>query len=789
MRVFAGMAAFVAGVLSFAPLAAQAEIVDSLRLGEKAYLLSDLDRLYIYDSISGNYSFVSIEETIGNPRTPVAIAADEAGEYLYIAYREAVEKRDINGAIVTVSGDPVTRNFANISDVAVFDGKVYVAAFDGVELRELLPLDLSDGDMNDSGLVNFPQNTPFPKFFIQENAGTVELYSPGSGALLKMEFPPVLSEENEVENVEEMPVPDHYKAYFDEVSGISFIPAGAGRSIDMLLLDNGFYWTSLAGANDWSWSSWIPGMGYHSVDVADDGNYSVVRNTVFACETAEKRTWDTDLIHYQGTSTFSGRTKAVGNFTAVHLWGAGNDPEAHLFSDQSGSLVVKRYLKSVAEPFDDGHVPVNVPSTAPMQDEVSSQQVTIDDEGRYAYVLYQGDEETCDSNVFVYSLSANKYIASIPLRWRANAIAIVGGDPATAADDKLGIVYEFGYNRYGRSQALATYVDLDGSAIQEDEAQDYDNYGVLYHDLSLVRAGRYAILYQLEKSTDASVIAAYHRNGTVSDYEEVGSIPDDDEFDPDNPEELDIKAIELWGLSKPGPAKYMSVLSRGSKDLLKILNVTDTDTVFSFGAVFSDVELPDKLNPTLPFEFEPDGKKILVGAETGGEPSQAMLFSFPESFSFGEPEDYLATSSTVAAWSAKDQGPAGTSALYSADIEKRHEVTDEVISEPKLQRWQLKLGADNHFEFDNAFSAEVAGDPVFLQVLDPSEDSFILGYRQNDSIAFRLFSKDLGVAETPDGGDGNGSGGGGGSRDRGFGSSGGGALLYLPLLLILIRRR
>ena len=124
MRVVAGIAACVAGVLSFTPLAAQAEIVDSVRLGEKAFLLSDLDRLYIYDSVTGNHTSVIIEETVGNPRTPVAIAADEAGENLYIAYREAVEKRDINGEIVTVAGDPVTRNFTNISDVAVFDNKV-----------------------------------------------------------------------------------------------------------------------------------------------------------------------------------------------------------------------------------------------------------------------------------------------------------------------------------------------------------------------------------------------------------------------------------------------------------------------------------------------------------------------------------------------------------------------------------------------------------------------------------------------------------------------------------------
>ena len=91
MRVVAGIAACVAGVLSLTPLAAQAEIVDSVRLGDKAFLLSDLDRLYIYDSVTGNHTSVIIEETVGNPRTPVAIAADEAGENLYIAYREAVE--------------------------------------------------------------------------------------------------------------------------------------------------------------------------------------------------------------------------------------------------------------------------------------------------------------------------------------------------------------------------------------------------------------------------------------------------------------------------------------------------------------------------------------------------------------------------------------------------------------------------------------------------------------------------------------------------------------------------
>ena len=787
MRVVAGIAACVAGVLSFTPLAAQAEIVDSVRLGEKAFLLSDLDRLYIYDSVTGNHTSVIIEETVGNPRTPVAIAADEAGENLYIAYREAVEKRDINGEIVTVAGDPVTRNFTNISDVAVFDNKVYVAAFNGIELRELEPLDLSDGTMNGSGLVNFPQSTPFRKLLITDNSGTAEFYSPGQTSLLKMPFPPVLSSENEVDNVQEIPVSDAYSSYFEDAEGISFLPSSADRSQDMMLLDNGFYWTSPPGANTWSWVGWIPGMEFHSVDVAEDGNYSVVRNALFACETEQGRNWDTDLINYQGRSTFSGRTKEVGNFTAVHLWGEGNNPESHLFSDQSGSLVVKRHSRNDGQPFDDGNVPIAVPTSAPMQEEVSSQHVTVDDEGLYAYVLYQGPEESCGSNVFVYSLASDRYVASIPLRWRANAIAVVGGSQATASDDKLGVVYEFGYNRYGRSQPLATYIDLDGSVFEETDSQDYDGYDVLYRDLSLVRASRHALLFQLEMSTEASVITAYHRNGGTSFYEELGSFADDDDFDPSNPEEIDFKAIDLWGLGKPGPAKYMAVLSRGSNDLLKILNVTDTDTVFSFGTVFDDVELPSKLNPALPFEVEPDGKKILVGAETNNDPSQAMLFSFPESFSFGEPEDYLATPSRVSAWSAEDQGPAGTSALYSADVAKIDPGTGDVTTRPKLQRWQLKLGADNHFEFDNAFSAELAGDPVFLQVLDPSEDSFILGYRQDDSITFRLFSKDLGVAETPDGDGGNS--GGGGSGGNGFGSSGGGALLYLPLLLILIRRR
>ena len=266
MRVVAGIAACVAGVLSFTPLAAQAEIVDSVRLGEKAFLLSDLDRLYIYDSVTGNHTSVIIEETVGNPRTPVAIAADEAGENLYIAYREAVEKRDINGEIVTVAGDPVTRNFTNISDVAVFDNKVYVAAFNGIELRELEPLDLSDGTMNGSGLVNFSQSTPFRKLLITDNSGTAEFYSPGQTSLLKMPFPPVLSSENEVDNVQEIPVSDAYSSYFEDAEGISFLPSSADRSQDMMLLDNGFYWTSPPGANTWSWVGWIPGMEFHSVD-------------------------------------------------------------------------------------------------------------------------------------------------------------------------------------------------------------------------------------------------------------------------------------------------------------------------------------------------------------------------------------------------------------------------------------------------------------------------------------------------------------------------------------------
>ena len=67
---------------------AQAELIDSVRAGDNAYLISET-HLYVYDSVSETTDSLALE------MAPVAV--DAAADGVFVAYPSKVEKRGFDG--------------------------------------------------------------------------------------------------------------------------------------------------------------------------------------------------------------------------------------------------------------------------------------------------------------------------------------------------------------------------------------------------------------------------------------------------------------------------------------------------------------------------------------------------------------------------------------------------------------------------------------------------------------------------------------------------------------------
>ncbi|MDX1805151.1 MAG: hypothetical protein R3292_13860 [Alcanivorax sp.] len=744
---------------------AWAQLIDSERVGSNAYLLSSNQKLFIYSQTTNSVTSIDLS---GSGSAPVAL--DVEGSNVYIAFQDHIEKHDLSGALVNNG----TRNYPDVSDIAALGSKVYVSFNGGDKIAQLNAADLSLTSFGASGVVSLA--APMKRLANNQSTTSTVFYSPDKKDILALAWPPVLTKNADGSIDPVSPVTSKMNkfdtGFLADADNLYVLNNG------YVVLNNGAYWSiDPSDQTVLTYQRWIDGQTVTSLDQTDDGQFSVIRPQAAACESSQDLlAWNTDLVHYQANMGFKSRTKARSpdngavNYEIVHLWG----DDAYLFYEFNGGVAVDIHARSEGKPFNDGNTPLVVAPGAVLQDSaVDSRLFAVDDDARNAYFLYRGAGR-CAAALQVYSLSQQQWTQSIPLRWKPDAIAMVSGDLPDSSDDKLALIYDSVFDGYGGRHPAVTFMDINAATLHEDAAADLP-YDIRFSRIGEVRGLHHAVLFQVEHSGGASVLMAKGPNGESAQYvdTETGS----GSLDEGRP-------IDFWG-ETDGANSVIAVMVGNA---LRLVNFQDSAGAFSIQNAASN-EVAVNIKPSEPLFISPDLEWIISGAES--DTNQAALFQQSVSFGNGEPVDYLGTELGVATWSRTLQGSDPHYALYNAIGGASSD------SQPYIQRWQLKLGSDNHLEFSNAYKAELSGEPVFLKVIDPDSDTLLLATREDNTIHFSAYAKDLNSSVdigNSGGGTAGQSSGGGGSRGgislQGSSSSGGGsALLVAPFLVLLMRRR
>ncbi|MBQ24650.1 MAG: hypothetical protein CL546_06900 [Alcanivorax sp.] len=740
---------------------AQAELIDSVRAGDNAYLISET-HLYVYDSVSETTDSLALE------MAPVAV--DAAADGVFVAYPSKVEKRGFDGSLLSDASGPIQRTLVQTTDILVHDTTLYAAFNDGDSIYQLSTSDL--GAVGAEAYLTLQE--PLKRLVAYPANGTAPLqalYSPAGSDLARLSFP-VAFDADDIAQSERFAIPPGQQLEVPE--NIFFLEGATG---DVILMDNGSEWSL-----DGGYYGWIAGREFRFLDQAEDDNWSVVRDKVIACEPEELRTWGSDLIHYDHSLRFDSREKAGTPevlFDVVHVWGAGANPGSHLFRESApGALQVSASERADGQAYDDGKVPFSVSAGAglsgyQLQQGVKSRHVALNDDHTLAYVLHQGNA-TCQSMVRVYNLTTNTWQSTIPLRWRADALAVVGGANPDTSDDQLAVVYEIAYDAYGRSDPLASFIDLNAAAVEEDATLDFADYGSSYHGLSTVQPSRHAVLFQLEVAaqTDYSTITAVGPGGGLAVYthcDSEGGCP------PGVIDGWDSRAVlgETAGLA----------LKAG--DDLSLLNFTEDETSFSFDAVYDNGVLDETVDSIeAPLIASKDQTLFALNLP---EESAVLFDKNGPAYDEGKPQDFLPALLGAATWSETTQGSAGYYALYNLNGGDNEGTTASV-----LQRWLLTLGSDGHATFSPAGQGGLAGLPVRSDIVDTANDDLLLTTVYQGQYRFTPVSSDLSDAPNFEGSSDPSAGGGDSSGDggtdtpvsgSGFSSGGGGSLGLLSGLL------
>ena len=112
---------------------AQAELIDSVRAGDNAYLISET-HLYVYDSVSETTDSLALE------MAPVAV--DAAADGVFVAYPSKVEKRGFDGSLLSDASGLIQRTLVQTTDILVHDTTLYAAFNDGDSIYQLSTSDL-----------------------------------------------------------------------------------------------------------------------------------------------------------------------------------------------------------------------------------------------------------------------------------------------------------------------------------------------------------------------------------------------------------------------------------------------------------------------------------------------------------------------------------------------------------------------------------------------------------------------------------------------------------------------
>ena len=756
---------------------AQAALIDSVRVGDQAILISDT-HLYLYNSTAG-----SVERTVALPDGPIALAAGDSS--LFVAYPGKVEKRTLNGDVVNdpVSGGPLTRNFLSVSDIAVVEDQLYVSFLEGNALHELKVTDLSPEAGPAAPYYSLAE--PMEKLVPHSSGASLMFFSYLEKDLAALIWPSSANGDGELP-ILRSEVSEVSRSYLDTPEAIFVIETPSDPSYPQIFMDNGSAWTT----DGVQTHGWIDGQEFRFLDQSQDGQWSVVRDKIAACETGDALNWSSDLVHYDAPGEFVSRTKTgiPGEpYEVVHLWGG--EPQAHLFRESApGVLQVDVHARSAGLPYDDGKVTENITadeslSVYQLSQGVSSQHVALNDDYTKAYVLHQGDS-ACQAAIRVYDLVNDAWIQSIPLRWRPEAIAMVGGDNPDSSDDQLAVVYEFAFDAYGRRNILATFMDINSGSPAEDPSTDFDWYNAGYSDVSTVRATRHAVLFQVEVVQQGSVITAWTPQGVFASYEDCESGETCDQ----------PRTISAWQ-SRAELGEQAGLILKAEEDI-RMVQFTEDATDFTFDSPYDthtllDDTVKDAQGPLL---FSPDLELFTLSLDD----STALFRKSSQAYSEGKASDFLPLSMDVATWSETKQGAENRFALYSltgGDVEG--------TTAAEIQRWVMALGDDGHFEFDTSDSADLAGKPVLVRVVDPSEDDLLLATVYQDQVRFTPVNKSLTNAPEfepedsgSDDGDDSGStpGGDGGGNTPVSGSDfskdgGGGSIFWLLGSLLLLAAR
>lgn len=736
----------------------QAELIDSARLGNQAFLISE-SHLYRYEASSGN-----VLASIELEQEPVALATSDTA--MFIAYPSKIEKRDLGGALVAdVSGGTVTRNLPDIKDIAVSGDNVYVLFFGGEHFHELKADDLSTESGADGPY--YTLSTAMQKLVAYTNGGTA-FFSPIGKKLGKLEWPPVIDGEEKatVTVTDPQPVNGEYLAAATNL----FIMEGPADP--QILMDNGSGWT-IGGTHT---VGWIDGKEFLFADQAEDGEWVVVRDKYRACESGDALNWSTDLVNYDTDAEFISRTKAGqagDDFNVVYLWGS-IDPAAHLFREASpGVLDIEIHNRSEGLPFDDGKPEFTVAASALLSDSqiqsgVDAQHIALNDDKTMAYVLHQGNE-VCQSAIRVYDLASNAWVDSFPLRWKANGIAMVGGASTDSSDDQLAVAYSSGYDSYGYSHIVLGYVDINAPVPAEDPAKDFLGFSVVHSNLSKVEATRNAVLAQVSYD-NGSLITAWTPGGSADEY-----------FSGD-------KTFTSWAtLAIPG--EQARLLTMNNEALVELLNLNDTVGGFTFDVPFEDHELNESVkNSAGPLLVSPNMEWFTLSLND----FTSLFRRGSQAMTGGMPSDFMPVSSEVATWSDTIQGDAGQYAFYTVAGGD-----NQGTSAAEIKRWVMLLGSDDHFEVDATNSATLPGSPVLAKVVDSSNDDLLVATVYQNQVLFTKVNKTLSNApgfEPSSGSNTGGASGDSGSSNSGSsvsgsgfssGGGGGGSVTWLALLLMM----
>lgn len=719
-----------------------AELIDSVRSGTSAYLISET-HLYVYDSSTGLSSAIELDAS------PIAVDATTDG--IFVAYSNKIEKRGFDGAILTDgSGSAIERNLHLAEDIIVHETTLYATFNEGDSLFEL---DVEDLSAINGAYINL--DNPMKRLVAYPSSGAIEqLYSPDGKDLRFLPFPVTETDGKAVTDVHLLPT--GVSGYVDTPEDVFLLEGATG---EFVIMDNGVQWIVNPPAMAESYSGWIAGLSFRFLDQAEDDNWSVVRDKVVACEPTEDLTWASDLIHYDDGLSFDSRYKAGEPeelFEIVHLWGAGANPQAHLFRESEvGTLQVDATVRDDGEAFDDGHIGFSVTSDQSLSDYQTSQgglarHVTFSDDGARAYVLHQGDER-CQSAVRVYNLGSNTWESSIPLRWRADGIAVIGGSNPDSSDDWLGVVYETAYDVYGSSDVLASFIDLNGVTVEEDPASDFDDYGAFYFNLGLVEGSRHAVIFQVEVASqpDFSVLTGVGPNGGLDSYTHINSVS------------AAVEQIESWD-ARAELGEQATLVLRAEEDL-SLLNFVEDAMNFDFDDTpVINAYLDDPSDDSLQAPLVASAGQEVIAIRLD-ETNSALFVPAGQAFSEGKPQDFLPSQLEAAVWSELDQAGSSFPALYNLN---GGDMDGDTAS--SIQRWQLTLGADGHAHFIPAGEGTLAGLPVRADITDPATDDLMLTTIYQGQFSFTPVTSDLSDAPGHDGA-------GGGSDDSGGGSSGGGS--------------